>query len=59
MGSTVTCPTSTCTLVIMPYVATQDDYDAISLIFGAVLAAACVVWGVKQVFNLLRERSEA
>lgn len=59
MGSTVTCPTSTCTLVITPYVATQEDYDAISIIFASVLAAACVVWGVKQVLNLLRERSEA
>lgn len=58
MGSTVTCPTSTCTLVIAPYVATQDDYVAVSSIFGAILVAACVIWGLKAVLNLLRDRPE-
>ena len=58
MGSTVTCPTSTCTLVIQPYVATADDYAAVSVIFGAILTAACLVWGVKQILRLLRERPE-
>ena len=59
MGSTVSCPTSTCTLVISPYVATQDDYTAVSLIFAAIFTAACVIWGLKSVLVLFRERSEA
>jgi len=59
MDSVVTCPTSTCTLVISPYVATQEDYEAVSLIFAAVLTAACIIWGAKQVLNILRNRPEA
>jgi len=59
MGTTVSCPTSTCTLVISPYVATADDYQAVSTIFGAILAAACLIWGAKQILNLLRNRPEA
>lgn len=59
METTVTCPTSTCTLVIHPYVATADDYQAVSMIFGAILTAACLIWGAKQVLNLLRNRPEA
>lgn len=59
MGSTVTCPTSECTLVIVPYQATSDDYAAVSVIFGAVLAAACIIWGVKQIYNLVKNRPEA
>jgi hypothetical protein len=58
METTVTCPTSTCTLVISPYVATAEDYEAVSLIFGAILTAACVIWGAKQIFNMLRNRPE-
>lgn len=58
MGSTVTCPTSTCTLVIQPYVATSDDYTAVSLIFAAILVAACAIWGAKQLLKLLRDRPE-
>ncbi len=58
---TVTCASSTCTLVVTttPYVAQQADYDAINAIFGIVLAAACVIWGVKAVFNVIRNRPEA
>lgn len=59
METTVTCPSSTCTLVISPYVATADDYQAVSLIFGAILTAACFIWGAKQVLNVLRNRPEA
>lgn len=59
MGSTVTCPTSTCTLVISPYVASADDYSAVSLIFGAILTAACLVWGAKQILRLFQNRPEA
>lgn len=59
MGTTVTCPTSTCTLVISPYVATADDYAAVSGIFLAILTAACLIWGAKSLLHLLRERPEA
>lgn len=59
MGATVSCPTSTCTLVISPYVASADDYAAVSLIFGAVLTAACLIWGVKQILRILQNRPEA
>lgn len=59
MGTTVECPSSTCTLVISPYVATADDYAAVSAIFGAILAAACVIWGVKKIYNLIANRPEA
>ena len=59
MGSTITCPTSTCTLVISPYVASADDYAAVSLIFGAILTAACLIWGAKALLNLLRDRPES
>jgi len=45
-------------LVISPYVATSDDYLAVSMIFGAILTAACVIWGAKQVLNMLRNRPE-
>jgi len=59
MGSTVSCPTSTCTLVISPYVATQDDYTAVSMIFAAIWTTACVIWGLKAVLKLFRDRPEA
>lgn len=59
MGSTVSCPTSTCTLVISPYVATVEDYEAVSLIFAAILTASCLIWGVKALLHLLRERPES
>lgn len=42
-----------------PYVATADDYAAVSLIFGAILTAACLIWGSKQLYNLLRNRPES
>lgn len=58
MGATVQCPTSTCTLVISPYVATADDYEAVTLIWIAVMTAACVIWGVKRVYKLLSARQE-
>lgn len=58
MGSSVTCAGSSCTLVIVPYQATADDYAAVSLIFGAILTAACAVWGIKKVLAMLRDRPE-
>ena len=39
--------------------ASADDYSAISLIFASILVAACLVWGAKQILNLLRNRPEA
>ena len=56
---TVTCEGSTCTLVVTAQEATPDDYAAVSLIFGSILTAACVIWGVKQVLALLRDRPES
>lgn len=41
------------------YIATADDYAAVSVIFGVILTAACVIWGAKQVYNLLRNRPES
>lgn len=60
MDSVITCGGgNTCTLVITPYKATQEDYDAVSAIFGLTLAAACAIWGVKQIYKLLRDRPDA
>lgn len=60
MGSVIACGGGdTCTLVITPYVATPEDYQAVSIIFGLTLGAACVIWGVKQIYNLLKDRPEA
>lgn len=59
MESAVTCPSSTCTLVIMPYKATAEDYAAVSLIFGAIFTAACLIWGLKQIHQLLKNRNES
>ena len=42
-----------------PFKATADDYAAVSVIFGAILATSCVVWGVKKVYNLVAMRPEA
>lgn len=49
----------TCTLVIAPYVATVDDYTALTAIFIAIFTAACIIWGVKALLNLLRDRPES
>lgn len=49
----------TCTLVITPYVATADDYEALTVIFIAIFTAACIIWGVKAVLNLLRDRPDS
>lgn len=35
-----------------------EHYESVTVLFGVVLAAACVVWGVKQVLRLLRNPSE-
>lgn len=60
METVITCGGGgTCTLVITPYTATAEDYEAVSVIFGAVLAAACVIWGVKRVYVLLTSRPES
>lgn len=65
MSTTITCDSSTtpssCTIVVVtqPYVATPDDYAAVSSVFGVTLCAAAVIWGVKQLYNLLKNRPEA
>lgn len=60
MGTVITCGGGgSCTLVITPYTATADDYQAVSLIFAAVLTAACVIWGVKRLYVLLTSRPES
>lgn len=41
-----------------PYRAMADDYAAVSMIFGAVLVAACCIWGAKQVLRMFRDRGE-
>lgn len=59
MGTTIACGGGgTCTFVITPYVATADDYAGVSIIFGAVLVAACLIWGAKQVLRTFRDRGE-
>lgn len=60
MGTTITCGSGgSCELVIVPYQATADDYAAVSLIFGAILTAACVIWGAKRIYHLLTSRPES
>lgn len=45
-------------VTMKPIEATADDYQAIATIFAAVLTAAAVVWGVKQLFLVLRNPAE-
>lgn len=47
------------TVTVQPYRASSQDYAAVSVIFGAILVAACLIWGAKQVLNLLRTSAEA
>lgn len=59
METAITCGGGgTCTLVIAPYRATEDEYIAVASIWGAVLIAACAIWGVKQIYKLLSARQE-
>lgn len=46
-------------LVVKPFVASPDDYAAVAVIFGVILSAACLIWGLKQILRLLRTSSEA
>lgn len=55
---TVTAVTATPRNEMLPFKAQPEDYAAVSIIFGLILAAACLVWGGKQVLNLLRDRPE-
>lgn len=60
METVIACGTgNTCTLVITPYKASAEDYEAVSTIFGAILIAASVIWGVKRLYVLLTNRPEA
>lgn len=59
METTITCGGGgSCTLVIVPYKATAEDYQSVALIWGTILTAACIVWGVKRIYALLTERQE-
>jgi len=59
--ATIDCSGVTCTFVVQiePYTATADDYTAMSTVFGVILAAACVIWGGKKLYNLLLNRPES
>lgn len=59
METAITCGGGgTCTLVIAPYQATPEDYQAVTLIWVAVMTSACVIWGVKRIYKLLSARQE-
>jgi hypothetical protein len=59
MGTTITCGGGgVCSLVIVPYVATADDYAAVTLIWAAVMTAAAIIWGAKRLYVLLTSRQE-
>ena len=59
MGTTITCGGGgSCTLVIVPYQATADDYASVTLIWAAVMTAACIIWGLKRLYKLLSARQE-
>jgi hypothetical protein len=51
--------TTSGTVTVAPYTATQDDYTALSTIFGLVLAAAVVIWGLKQIYNIFANPAES
>jgi hypothetical protein len=54
--TSVTCSAScTVTLVVSPALATPEMYTAANEVFGALLAALCVVWGVKRVYRLFQK----
>lgn len=44
---------------IIPDGASADEYLAVSVVFGVILTAACIIWGVKQLLNLLHNRPES
>lgn len=54
----VTSITATPRNEMLPYKATTEEYTAVSIIFGLILTAACLVWGAKQILNLIRDRPE-
>lgn len=47
------------TVSVTPYVATVDDYTALSSVFGLVLVAAAITWGLKQVYNTIANHAES
>jgi hypothetical protein len=49
----------TVTLVISPMPATQDQYDAASLIFAAALVAAVLIHGAKILYRLFLKPTDA
>lgn len=69
VGGGVPCPSGSYVLITQDqwnlvsspnrYTATADDYIAVSAIFGVILTAACLIWGSKQLLNLLHNRPES
>lgn len=47
------------TVSVTPYVATSDDYTALSSVFALVLVAAAITWGLKQVYNTIANQVES
>jgi hypothetical protein len=58
--TTVTCTGScTVTLVVTPATATQDQYDAVNVVFACALGALGVIWGAKWVYRLFARPTDA
>ena len=48
-----------CGQVLNPLAATVDDYTAVGVVFGVILAAMAAVWGVKKVIAVFSNPAEA
>lgn len=59
MSEVVCSQACTITLVVSPIRATADEYEAVSVIFGATLVALVVIWGVKAVYRLFVRPTDA
>lgn len=46
-------------LVQKPWMAGPEHYAAASTVFAALLAAMCVVWGVKRIFRIFERPTDA
>ncbi len=50
---------TTCTVVVNAPAASDDQYAAVAVVFGAVLCMLVLVWGSKQLYKLFNSRPEA
>lgn len=50
---------TTCTVVVQAPAASEDQYAAVSLVFGAALCMLVFVWGTKQVLRLFNRAPES